>query len=140
MHDDANPYLKYENYQADRYIGAKLLRWEKTKMGDYTQFVMGTYYIVRDKDGMYGFIGEGKTWFLNYLTQNGTWCFNPLNLNDIVWSPFYQSYIYKWDFKFFDSYIVVPNTVYREREGKLFKQFPYQHIEVHKLKGEEDKL
>ncbi len=132
---ETNRYLEYEGYKNDKYIGEKLLKWSKCKKRGCTQFVLKTYFIVRNKEGVYGHIGTGRIWFLNYMTHSGAYCFNPLVLEEIVWNPFYQSYVLRKDQAFFD-YLVIPGVFYRELtgvEGKLFEKTVVDLKEVPKL-------
>ena len=88
------PY-SYNKHGNSKYYGKALLTVAKCS-GDH-QFKVSESFIAIDTDGIVGSIGDGPKWFLNYVTQSGACCFNPIDVEDLLWSPYHNAYIYEYD-------------------------------------------
>ena len=86
----------------DKYFGKQLISFNTSYRIDYFQAVAQIYFIAKNKDGQYGIIGGGNNnigSFIGWCTGLTGWCFNPINLNNYIWSNENNAFIHK-DYSF----------------------------------------
>ena len=89
------PRYNYTDHGNDRYYGKALLSVTRCGAHSKRQFRIHEAYLARNSEGMLGFLGNGPKWFLNWVTDTGACCFNPVEEDDLVWSLYHNAYIYK---------------------------------------------
>jgi hypothetical protein len=94
----ANPAIK--KWRNNRYFGRKLMHFSRSNYGrEKVQVVPDISYIVRNEEGIYGFVGGGTNnigSFINWCAGLGSWCFNPwVDKDEYVWSDVNQAYMHK---------------------------------------------
>lgn len=118
----------YQKYQYDKFYGKQLLMVFNASGNSYR---VKEFYLARNEEGMLGFIGEGITWFLNYITESGAGCFNPISEDKLMWSNYHNAYILKSEEEHF-NFPVVLKEFYRLENGiKTVGAFYDKQIEKH---------
>jgi hypothetical protein len=87
---DLEPRYSYRKHGNCPYFGARLLNVNHLSRG---RFRVKESFLARNTEGMLGFIGEGCKWFLNFCAGEGSWCFNPISEEELIWSPYHGAYI-----------------------------------------------
>ncbi len=130
--------LTRQTLQHDSFFGRQLISFSvSSKMDGKYQAVAGYWYIAKNKDGIYGMIGGGNNGigaFIGWCTGLSSWCFNPINLDDYVWSIINNAYISK-DFTFLRDIRIVPGEFYYYQEDSN-----YEIIEFYKTERCFDKI
>jgi len=103
----------YKKTFPDKYFGKKLLCPVQCS---HDQFRIKDYYLVRNEDGMLGFVGEGVQALLSYVTDTGPWAFNSVEEDRLVWLPHHQGYCKKGDEEHFQFPFIV-GEFYKLKDG-----------------------
>lgn len=96
---EVNEVLTHELLLRDPHFGKQILHI--SEIGPYRPEVqMRVIYghIAKNIDGIYGAIwggNNGISCFLGWCTGIGSWCFNPINIEDHVWSRVNNAFIPK---------------------------------------------
>lgn len=119
----------YEKHGNCRYVGKCLLIAEAHN-GNI--FIIREHYLVKNKDNVLGYIGHGVKWFLNFVVNKGSWAFNPINEDKLLWSPFHRAYVLKTQLDHFKWPCVI-NEGYLIDNGKKYTGPFYTHGPMQKL-------
>jgi len=117
----------YRKHGHDPYYGHRLIT---ISSGSREQYIPELSYLVRDEDGRLGSVGAGNKWFMNYIADAGTWCFNPRKEEDFLWSPFHHAYFYKGYEEHF-KFPLILGEPYILKDGE--KQRGFWNVPVPKL-------
>jgi hypothetical protein len=111
----------YNKNGSCRYYGKRLLQVDNISRDI---FIVKEYYLARDTDGVLGFIGVGPKWFLNFATGAGSWAFNPIKEEKMVWSPYHDAYVLKSQTEHFVWPHII-NERYEIRDGEKYTGYFY---------------
>ena len=80
--------------------------------------------LVRNDDGVLGHVGEGVVWGMNWLTESGACCFNPIKESDLLWSVVHNCYLRKGVKDHF-KFPIILGQFYIFKDGKkIIDTFP----------------
>ena len=107
--------LTYDVLRYDKHFGKQLINFSISSLMDGKYQAVSMYWhVVKNKDGMYGIVGGGSNnigSFVSWCTGLAGWCFNPLNLEEYVWSKINNAFITK-NFSFLKDVRIIPNEFY----------------------------
>lgn len=116
------PRYSYNKHGGCRYYGKCLLKVDTIVSNSI--YEINESYLARNEEGVLGFIGQGPKWFLNYVAGEGSWAFNPIKEEDIVWSPYHNAYVYAIHTDHFRWPIIV-NERYKIEDGEKYVTWLY---------------
>ena len=95
-----NTDLTYQTLCRDRNFGRQLITFcNRSWQSDDTYKVTPSFWFVaKNKDGKYGIVGGGNNnigSFIGWCTGLTSWCFNPVNLDDYMWSRINNAFVDK---------------------------------------------
>lgn len=105
----------YEKHKFDPYYGKSLFSVMELSGGS---FRVKEYFLVRNAEGRLGFVGEGVTWFLNYVIGDGACCFNPVDPERLLWSSWHNAYIFKSELNHFMFPVILGKCYTLEKDVK----------------------
>ena len=82
----------------DKYFGCQLITFSTSYQINNYKAIAQYWFIAKNKDGKYGIVGGGNNnigSFIGWCTGFTSWCFNPINLEDYVWSSENNAFIHK---------------------------------------------
>ena len=114
----------------DRYFGKRIIScsvsphriWEDAYIEK--QLVPRYGYIVKNKDDKYGFVSGGNnniSAFVGWCTGKSSWCFNPINMDNYIWSEINEAFINK-NLSCIKEVRLLPGKFYYYREDRETRQ------------------
>ena len=83
----------------DKYFGRALISFNCSYQLDGTyKAVANFWFVAKNKDGKYGIVGGGNNnigAFIGWCTGLTSWCFNPVNLDEYMWSRINNAFVDK---------------------------------------------
>ena len=95
----------------DKFVGKEILSFHEVGWDSHNnglKCAADRWWIASSAKGKYGKIAGGVKnigCFIDWLQQKGSWCYNPIDMEDYVWSPSNNAYMRK-DYPFLDVPIV----------------------------------
>ena len=115
MYYTGNSDLTQRVLNHDHYFGRQVINFSvSSHLNSKWQAVSHYRYIIKNKDGMYGTVSGGNNniaCFVGWCTGLTGGCFNPINLDNYIWSKTNNAFIPK-DFKFLINVHIVQNEFY----------------------------
>ena len=103
----------------DCFFGKQLISFSvSSRMNGKYQAVASYWYIAKNKDNIYGIVGGGNNGigaFIGWCTGMSSWCFNPVDLSEYLWSKINNAFISK-NFAFLVNIRIIPNEFYYYQE------------------------